>query len=156
MKSIATTETTARSSRSATRSPPRTSPYLSAGQTKALFSASLAGRLQRLEAEDMVNTDQAAEMTGTTRVTINAWIAKGRAIGLTQARRGFRLPKWQFEPGMWDAVPALSKALGTSEGWALITFLETPLGALQGATPRAAIEQGRLAQVLKIAEAEGT
>lgn len=104
----------------------------------------------------MVNTDEAAALASTTRVTINAWIAKGRAIGLTQTRRGFRLPTWQFEPLLWEALPALTKALGTTEGWALLTFLETPLGGLQGMTPRQAIEQGKAARVIELASAEGT
>jgi hypothetical protein len=104
----------------------------------------------------MVTTEQAAELASTTRVTINAWIAKGRAIGLTQTRRGFRLPKWQFEPALWEAIPELAKALGTSEGWALLSFLETPLGGLNGKTPRQAIEQGNAARVIELASAEGT
>ena len=104
----------------------------------------------------MVTTEQAADLASTTRVTINAWIAKGRAIGLTQTRRGFRLPKWQFEPALWEAIPLLTRALGTGEGWALLTFLETPLGSLNGLTPRQAIEQGDSARVLELAMAEGT
>jgi hypothetical protein len=131
------------------------SPYSSAAQTKALLAGSLAFRMSRLEANDMLSTDMAADLVGTTRVTINAWIAKGRAIGLTQPRRGFKLPSWQFEPALWDAVPKLSKALGTTEGWALLAFLETPLGTLGGRTPRQAIEHGHLARVVEVAGAEG-
>jgi hypothetical protein len=131
------------------------SPYASAAETKALLAGSLASRMARLEADDMLSTDMAADLVGTTRVTINAWIAKGRAIGLTQTRRGFKLPSWQFEPVLWDAVPKLSKALGTTEGWALLTFLETPSGALGGRTPRQAIEQGHLTRVVEVAGAEG-
>lgn len=131
------------------------SPYASAAQTKALLAGSLAARTARLEANDMLSTDMAADLVGTTPVTINAWIAKGRAIGLTQARCGFKLPNWQFEPALWDAVPKLSKALGTTEGWALLAFLETPSGALGGRTPRQAIEQGHLARVIEVAGAEG-
>lgn len=130
------------------------SPYVSAAQTKALMADSLAARMARLDAKDMLSTDAAAELVGTTRVTINAWIAKGRAIGLTQTRRGFKLPDWQFEPALWAAVPQLSKALGTNEGWALLAFLETPLGALEGKTPRQAIEQGESERVVELAGAE--
>ena len=87
----------------------------------------------------MISTDEAAQLVQTTRVTINACIAKGRAIGLTQTKRGLKLPAWQFEPRVWDALPALSRALGTCEGWALLAYVETPLGALDGRTPRQAI-----------------
>ncbi len=104
----------------------------------------------------MITTEQAAELASTTRVMINAWIAKGRAIGLTETRRGFRLPKWQFEPALGDVIPQLAKALETSDGWTLLSFLETPLGGLRGRTPRQAIEQGDTARVLELAAAEGT
>jgi hypothetical protein len=131
------------------------SPYVSASETQALLRSSLAARNARLEADDMVNTDQAAELAGTTRVTINAWIAKGRAIGLPRTRRGFRLPAWQFEPTLWGVIPKLSKALGTIDGWTMLAFLETPHGGLGGVSPRQALEQGQVDRVLALASAEG-
>jgi len=103
----------------------------------------------------MISTDEAAQLVDTTRVTINAWIAKGRAVGLTQTKRGFRMPRWQFEPSMWEALPKLSTALGTTEGWALLSFLESPHGALDGRSPRQAIEQGHADRVIEIAGHEG-
>ena len=131
------------------------STYVSVAETRALLANSLAARSARLAADDLVSTDEAAEIAGTSRVTINAWIDKGRSIGLRQTKRGFKLPRWQFEPRMWDAIPKLSAALDTKDGWHLLAFLESPHGALGGSTPRAAIEQGKLARVLAIAEQEG-
>lgn len=126
-----------------------------AADVRALLAGSLAARQQRLGAADMISTDEAAQLAQTSRVTVNAWIAKGRAIGLTQTKRGFRLPRWQFEPSVWDVLPRLSAALGTTEGWALLAFLESPHGALNGITPRQAIEQGQPDKVIQIAEHEG-
>ena len=144
------------------RVPARTRPttrqqadYVPASEVRALLANSLAARQERLGAADMISTDEAAQLVQTTRVTINAWIAKGRAIGLTQTKRGFRMPRWQFEPSMWDALPRLSAALGTAEGWALLSFLESPHGGLNGITPYQAIEQGQSDKVIKIAEHEG-
>lgn len=151
-----TPSATQSSARRATRAPHRPSPYVSAVRTRSLLSGSLAARTERMQAGDMVTTGQAAELVGTTPLTINAWIAKGRAIGLTQTRQSFRLPKWQFEPALWDAIPELAKALGASDGWALLSFLETPLGGLSGRTPREAIEQGDTVRVLELASAQGT
>lgn len=102
-----------------------------------------------------MSTDEAAEIAGTSRVTINAWIDKGRCIGLAQTKRGFRVPRWQFEPRLWAVIPKLAAALDTREGWQLLAFLESPHGALGGITPRAAIEQGKVERVLSIAEQEG-
>lgn len=139
-------------SRQSTRKP---DDYVPASDVRLLLASSLAGRQQRLAATDMISTDEAAQLVNTTRVTINAWIAKGRAVGLTQTKRGFRMPRWQFEPSMWEALPRLSAALGTIEGWALLSFLESPHGALGGRTPRQAIDQGEAERVIAIAAQEG-
>lgn len=120
-----------------------------------LLKIGLKNRQTRLDADDMLTTDQAADLVGTSRVTVNAWISKGRAIGLTQIRRGFKLPVWQFQSQIWEILPQLTSALQSKEGWEILTFLETPHGALHGMTPRVALEQGNIDQVLKLAAAEG-
>lgn len=150
-----TSRVPARSRQSPRMSDKRADDYVPAAEVRALLAGSLAARQQRLAAADMISTDEAAQLVDTTRVTINAWIAKGRAVGLTQAKRGFRMPRWQFEPTMWDALPKLSTALGTTEGWALLSFLESPHGALDGRSPRQAIEQGQADRVIEIAGHEG-
>jgi excisionase family DNA binding protein len=103
----------------------------------------------------MISTEQAAELVGVNRRTVAMWIERGRAIGLSQAKRGYRMPGWQFDPPLWDVLPKLSAALGTTEGWALLAFLETPLGGLDGNTPRQAIEQGEAERVLLLAQHNG-
>ena len=78
--------------------------YVSAAKVQGMLDGSLAARQGWLGAADMISTDEAADLAGTTRVTINAWIAKGRAIGLSQTKRGYRITRWQFEPVMWQAL----------------------------------------------------
>lgn len=131
----------------------RRSPYLSSTATKALLAASLPVRTARLQAVDMVSTLEAADLVGTTRTAVAVWITNGRAIGLKQGSRGYRLPKWQFEPAMWAFLAELAQALGTADGWAMLSFLESPLGGLNGRTPRQAIEQGEALRVLQLAGA---
>lgn len=131
------------------------SPYASATQTAALLRSGAQYRRDRMDAADMISTDEAAELAGTSRVTINAWIKSGRCIGVSNLRRGFKLPRWQFEPVIWPALQPLAKSLGTSEGWQLLAFLESPAAALGGQTPRAALEQGTaLERILALATAE--
>lgn len=144
----------ARTSARTRNKPAPASDFVSLDETQALLAGSLAVRQQRLEAGDMVSTDEAAQMTKTSRVTVNAWIASGRAIGLTRVKRGFRLPKWQFDAPLWDTLPNLTEALGTTEGWALLGFLETPHPGLDGETPRRAIERGMRDRVLALAAAD--
>ena len=97
----------------------------------------------------MLSVAQAARYAGTTVLTIRSWILIGRAIALERPRNSYRLPRWQFEPALWDAIPHLAEALDTNQGWALLSFLETPCGALNGRTPRQAIEHGDLRRVLE-------
>ena len=131
------------------------SPYATAAQTHALLRSGAQYRRDRMDAADMISTDEAAELAGTTRVTVNAWIKAGRCIGLAHLRRGFKMPRWQFEPAVWPVLQPLAKALGTHDGWQLLSFLESPATALGGQTPRAALEQGAAPErILALATAE--
>ncbi|MFM9899523.1 MAG: hypothetical protein ACKVOT_00780 [Polaromonas sp.] len=130
-------------------------PYATAAQSAAVLRSGAQYRRERMDAADMMTTDEAAALAGTTRVTINAWIKSGRCIGVANLRRGFKLPRWQFEPTIWPALQPLTQQLGTSDGWQLLAFLESPATALDGQTPRAALEQGvALARVVALATAE--
>lgn len=131
-------------------------PYASEAQTDALLRSGATYRRERIQASDMITTDEAAELTGASRVTINAWIKAGRCIGVSHLRRGFKLPRWQFEPFVFPHLQPLSQALGTTDGWPQLAFLESPHPALDGQTPRVALEQGVDARrVLGLATAEG-
>lgn len=139
-----------------TSRPSQADPYASEAQTAALLRRGAEYRLQRINASDMITTDEAAELSGTTRVTINAWIKGGRCIGVTHLRRGFKMPKWQFEPYVFPVIQSLSQALGTTDGWQMLSFLETPHEALDGLAPRIALEQGVSGQrIVDLAAAEG-
>jgi hypothetical protein len=129
--------------------------YASAAQTRAVLASSQAALSQRLHAADMIDCDEAAELAGVSKATVSSWAVKGRCIGITQASRRYRFPRWQFEPAIWDAMPKISSALGLRGGLALLTFLESPHGGLNGLTPRSAIEQGHVERVLQVALSEG-
>lgn len=131
-------------------------PYASDAQTTELLQRGAEYRLHRIKASDMITTYEAARLSGTSRTTINAWIKSGRCIGVTHLRRGIKMPKWQFEPYMFPVLRAASKALGTADGWQLLSFMETPHVALDGLAPRIALEQGVQGQrIVELATAEG-
>jgi hypothetical protein len=131
------------------------SPYAPPFQTAALLRSGAQYRRDRIEAADMISTDEASELTGTNRVTINAWIKRGRVIGVEHLRRGFKLPQWQFEPVIFPLIQPIAKCLGTNDGWQLLDFLETSSPSLDGLTPRSAIEQGVSGErILALATAE--
>lgn len=130
--------------------------YASEAQTAALLRFGAQYRLQRIQAQDMITTDEAASLTGTTRVTMNAWIKSGRCVGVAHLRRGYKLPRWQFEPFVFPVIASLASALDTTDGWQLLAFLESPHPALDGHTPRTALEQGTPPQrIIDLATAEG-
>eukprot|EP01030_Chromulinospumella_sphaerica_P004016 gene4016-3928_t len=122
--------------------------YASAAQTKALLRFGAQYRLQRIQAADMITTDEAATLSGTTRVTMNAWIKSGRCIGVSHLRRGYKLPRWQFEPFIFPVIAPMAAALASTDGWQLLAFLESPHPALDRQSPRTALEQGTPAQRL--------
>jgi hypothetical protein len=130
--------------------------YASAAAKQNLLAASRGYREQRLVAKDMISIEAAAELLNTNKIQIESWAAAGRVIGLRSERPGLRMPRWQFDPVFLQALPRLSTELGTHDGWALLTFLESPLGALNGRSPRQAIEQGEVQRVVLCAQTDGS
>jgi hypothetical protein len=66
------------------------------------------------------------------------------------------MPKWQFEPYVFPVIHSLYDALGTTDGWQMLSFLETPHEALDGLAPRIALEQGVSGQrIVDLAIAQG-
>lgn len=138
------------------RTTAKADPYATAAQSAAVLRSGAEFRKNRIAAADMLTTDDAAELAGVSRVTINAWIKQGRCIGISNLRRGFKLPKWQFEPQVFELIQPLFEALGTTDSWSLLAFLENSQEALDRRTPLVALEQGESAErILQLARAEG-
>lgn len=79
-----------------------------------------------------------------------------RVIAFRHPRLVLRFALWQFDRCIWPVVQELSSALDANNPAALLSWLETPLGALDGRTPKAALEQGELAETaLALASSEG-
>lgn len=130
-------------------------PYTSAAESAAFLSAGDKFRRDRMEAADMICTDEAASLLGVSRVRVNAWVKSQRCIGISIPDGGYRLPRWQFEHQMWPMLQLVASALGAADGWQVLAFLEAPARGLGGHTPRSAIEQGVPVQrILTIAAAE--
>lgn len=138
------------------RTTAKADPYATAAQSAAVLRSGAEFRKNRIAAADMLTTDEAAELAGVSRVTINAWIKQGRCIGISNLRRGFKLPKWQFEPQVFELIQPLFEALGTTDSWSLLAFLESSQEALDRRTPLVALAQGESAErILQLAKAEG-
>lgn len=130
--------------------------YATAAQSAAVLRSGAEFRKNRIAAADMLTTEEAAELAGVSRVTINAWIKQNRCIGIANLRRGFKLPKWQFETQVFELIQPLFEALGTTDSWSVLAFLENSQDALDRRTPLVALEQGESAErILQLAVAEG-
>lgn len=99
----------------------------------------------------MLTLDQAAERLEVAPSDMLRLVECGRAVGLLGRPLTMRLPAWQFDPPVWSALETLGRELGTRDGWALLGFLETPLGGLDGRMPRTAIEQADIERVMTLA-----
>ena len=110
--------------------------------------------LERLaERNDMVSLDEAAALSGVPPSQLRRWasLKRPRVIALQHPRLGLRLPRWQFDSAIFPVVQQLGSLLG-GDALTMLIWLETPLGAFQGLTPRSALEQGEsLERVLKLA-----
>lgn len=121
----------------------------------------LAGRAwiaERTAAADMVDAKVAAGLAGVSRAVLDSWADRSspKVIFFDHRTAGRTFPRWQFDPTIWPVVQRLAGAL-QGNSWAMLNWLETPLGALDGRTPRAALEQGELTdRVLDMARRDAT
>lgn len=126
-------------------------PYISRTETRTLMAQSTLALNQRIMAADMLKVADAANAVGVTARDIRRWVGDGRCIGVSTASKAMRLPRWQFDLDVWPWIQAIASALGTTDGWSLLGFLESPRGALNGRTPRQALEQGEPTRVIQVA-----
>lgn len=78
-----------------------------------------------------------------------ALIEQHRAVPIVQ------LEDIDLSPAVRKALPQMYVALATTNGAAVLSFLDSPLGALGGLTPRLSIERGQVERVLSLAEHDG-
>ena len=107
--------------------------------------------------DDLVDLNEASRLSGSTASRLVAWARAKypRVVAIEDTAEEFLFPYWQFDPMVWAVVPDLAKELGAG-GWTTMLWLQTPLGALSGRSPRQALEQGEPpASVLAVAGASG-
>lgn len=104
---------------------------------------------QVAERGDMVSLEEAAALAGMPVSRLRRWATRRRprAMAFQHANLGYRLPSWQFDAKVFPVVKSLAAEL-QCDAFGMLVWLETPLGALAGLTPRAALEQGADPEVL--------
>lgn len=134
------------------RQAPSVNSYISKEETRELLAQSAAALNQRIMAADMLTVAEAANAVGATAREIRQWVAEGHCIEVSTVSKAMRLPRWQFDLDIWPWIYAMASALGTTDGWSLLGFLESPRGALDGRTPRQALAQGEHTRVIRLAQ----
>jgi biotin operon repressor len=125
-----------------------------------LVSAKLRG-LERQQAlvksgGGVLSGEQAAHILGISRQAVDKRRRQGQLIGLTQGRRGYAYPAWQFENG--KSIAHLEKVLHALRGhdsWMQLSFFLNPNDRLEGVTPLHALRAGNLESVLQAASIYG-
>ncbi len=103
-----------------------------------------------------LSAEQAAQTLGISRQAVDKRRRQGRLIGLTQGRRGYAYPAWQFESGR--TLSNLEKVLGVLKGhdpWMQLTFFLGANERLNGKNALEALREDQLESVLQAAAAFG-
>lgn len=121
-------------------------------ETQRLLAAGQVWAQNRLNADDLLSTEEAAQFAEAEPELLIGDVKNGRLIGIPSDARGMVFPEWQFGPVFRAAIRAVSQKLNSSDGWTLLRFFESPHIALDGLSPKQAIEQGHpLARIVDLA-----
>src|ERR1700739_2929462 len=109
---------------------------------------------QRLlrESGGALSGEEVAKMLGISRQGVDKRRRQGHLIGLTQGRRGYAYPAWQFEGGR--TITNLETALDAvhdHDPWMQLAFFVNPNDGLNGKSPLESLRSGKLEPVLRAA-----
>lgn len=103
-----------------------------------------------------LTAEEAADLLGITRQAVDKRRNQQQLIGLTQGRRGYAYPSFQFEDGQTIAgLAEVLQALDVHDSWMQLMFFANGNTRLDGATPLEALRQGKLDSVIRVAEIYG-
>lgn len=121
-----------------------------------LTAARLRGvdRQQKLveKSGGVLKGEHAAELLGISRQAVDKRRRQGRLLGLTQGRRGYAYPAWQFEGG--KTLTDLEKVLDRLQGhdaWMQLMFFLNANDRLNGRNPLDMLRSGNVQAVLDAA-----
>jgi hypothetical protein len=104
----------------------------------------------------VVSAEQAARLLGITRQAVDKRRAQNRLIGLTQGRRGYGYPRFQFVGGTTlRGLEEVLEVFGQGDDWSKLVFFVNPNDLLDGETPESALRANRLDAVLRAARCDG-
>jgi hypothetical protein len=103
-----------------------------------------------------LSAEQVSELIGISRQAVDRRRSQNQLIGLTQGKRGYAYPAFQFEDGKaLDGLKEVLVALSGHDPWMQSIFFANGNDRLNGRTPLDALRQGKTEAVVRAAEAYG-
>jgi hypothetical protein len=104
----------------------------------------------------MLKGEHAAKVLGISRQAVDKRRRQNRLIGLTQGRRGYAYPIWQFEGGKTLAnLETVLDRLGNHDPWMQLAFFLNANDRLGGSSPLEMLRSGKAEPVLVAAASYG-
>ena len=108
------------------------------------------------ESGGVLSGAQVARILDISRQAVDKRRKQGQLIGLTQGKRGYAYPAWQFEGGkMLAHLTKLLDALRTHDAWMQLAFFINGNDRLNGRSLLELLRAGELEPVLRAAESYG-
>lgn len=103
-----------------------------------------------------LSAEQVSELIGISRQAVDKRRSQNQLIGLTQGRRGYAYPAFQFENGKTvDGLKEVLDALSGHDPWMQSIFFANENDRLNRSTPVEALHQGKTGAVVRAAEGYG-
>jgi hypothetical protein len=104
----------------------------------------------------VLSVEETAQLLGISRQAVDKRRRQGQLLGLTQGRRGYAYPAWQFDKGRTIAnLEKVLKALRSHDPWMQLAFFLNPNDRLGGDSPADLLRAGDVARVISAAQAYG-
>jgi len=108
------------------------------------------------KAEGVLSSEKVAELLNLSRQAVDKRRAANQLLALTQGRRRYSYPSFQFEDGKTlDGLEAVLKHLSALDPWMQLRFFISPHERLGSKTPIEALRSGRVSDAVRTASGYG-
>ena len=108
------------------------------------------------KAEGVLSSEKVAELLNLSRQAVDKRRAANQLFALTQGRRGYSYPSFQFEDGKTlDGLEEVLRNLSALDPWMQLRFFINPHERLGNKTPIEALRSGRVNDVVRAASGYG-
>lgn len=126
--------------------------YSSQEEMSRLMASGLSWARSYMSVNGMISAVDAASIVGMSVESLIRAAEAGEAIGIRTEGGDFKFPIWQFNSPFRTVIKSVGRVLYPTNGWALLNFFVSSHPALDGASPKSALETGvSIERVLNLA-----